>query len=414
MNRKSQLLAVLAGALAILGCGSNSSNGATNSAPFVIGAIASWSGTFGANGPSEQPAFEYARDHINATGGILGRKVRFIFRDDASDTNKAVLAAKDLMDTQKVDAIFPEAVTDFVTAQAPFVTQHKLISFTSATAFNDPQKAPYTFAIGVIKPQDVAADVAALAVLPQVVSGQPQIKKVGILAPTYASGKIYAQTAEKLLPAAGYTVTGDVSFTSGATDLTVQLQQLKQGNPDALLVHAYGPDTGTFGKALRDVNWKNVIVMGDQGAFPYLDLQSVLPKEVQNQIYFPLYKGASRQGDNATGPWIDALAQHGPITHSLVSQGLVSDALLYMRWAFNKADSTDPDKVKAILEGVGKLSQKDLPQDLVFFTANPNYTATDHSADHADISNLYVLGKVSAFTNGTFERIADLKVVSPT
>jgi hypothetical protein len=84
-----------------------------------------------------------------------------------------------------------------------------------------------------------------------------------------------------------------------------------------------------------------------------------------------------------------------------------------MRWAFNKAGSADADKVKGILEGVGKLQAKDLPQDLVFFTGNPGYSPTNHSCSDADISNLYALGKVSPLVNGTFQRVALLKITKP-
>jgi branched-chain amino acid transport system substrate-binding protein len=413
MNRFRALVAAfaIAGFVVACGGGTSSSGGTTNSTPFKIGIILSYSGAFGTNGPAQTGAFQTARDHINSTGGILGRQVQLVFRDDQSDVNKAVLAAQDLMDSQKVDAIWPESVTAFITAEIPFVTQHKLVSF-DVGSYNDPQKGPYNFQVGVTKPEDVAADMAALTALPGAVSGTPQLKKIGVLTSNDASGQQFGNESDRQLPKNGFSETNKVLFTAGATDLTVQVQQLKAQNPDAILVHAFGPDIATVMKAIRDTSWKNVIVMGDPGTTPFIDLASVIPQEVQNQLYFPIYKNGSREGSNASSPFIDSLLTHGPIL-SIISAGLAADGLYWMRWGINKAGANDADKVKTVMEGVGKLSGKDLPQDLVFFTGNPGYTPTDHSCANADITDMYALSKVGPEINGTFPRVASLKTNKP-
>jgi branched-chain amino acid transport system substrate-binding protein len=408
-----RVVAAALSVLALVACGSGST-GSTNTGngkPFVMGVVLSWSGAFGTNGPAQVGAFQTAADHINATGGILGRKMKVVFRDDQSDVNKTVLAVQDLMDNEHADAIWPESVSAFITAGLPFVTQHKLVSF-DVGSVNDPQKFPYNFQMGVVKPQDVAADIAALTALPGVVSGTPQLKKIAIASTNDASGQLYASSSESQLKAKGFTVTDKVIFSNNLPDLTVQVKQLQGGNPDAIMVHVFGPDTGTFMKAIRDVGWKNVIVMGDPGSIPFIDLQTVVPKEVWGQLYFPQYKNASREGDTAQSPFIDSLLTHGPIL-SLTSAGLVADALYYLRWAYQKAGTTDADKVKGVLEGVGKLSAKDLPQDLVFFTGNPGYSPTNHSCSEADISSLYALSKVSPLVNGSFQRIGVLNTPKP-
>jgi ABC-type branched-subunit amino acid transport system substrate-binding protein len=412
MSRVRGLLAASVAILSAVACASGSSTGSTtNSTPFVIGVTLSYSGAFGTNGPAGAPAFAAARDHINATGGIRGRQVKIVFRDDQSDVNKTVLANQDLMDNQHVDAIWPENVTAFITASIPFITQHNLVSF-DAGSFNDPQKGPYNFQIGVTKPEDVAADMAALTALPTAVSSSAQLKKIGVLTSNDASGQQFGTESDRQLPKSGFTETNKVLFTAGATDLTVQVGQLKAQNPDAILVHAFGADIATVMKAIRDTNWKNVIVMGDPGTTPFIDLQAVVPQEVQGQLYFPIYKAASREGTTADTPWIQSVLKNGPLL-SLVIAGLDYDGLMWMRWAINKAGSSEGSKVKTVLEGVGKLSAKDLPQDLQFFTANPGYTATDHSCASADITDLYALSKVGPEINGTFPRVTTLKTNRP-
>src|SRR5262249_46488340 len=156
--------------------------------------------------------------------------------------------------------------------------------------------------MGVVKPQDVAADIAGLAALPAAVTGTPQLKKIGVASTNDASGQQFANESERQMPGRGFTETNKVLFSPGLPDLTVQVQQLRAQNPDAVLVHAFGPDIGTFMKAIRDTGWKNVIIMGDPGATPFIDLQAVVPQEVWSQLYFPLYKNGSREGSSATSP----------------------------------------------------------------------------------------------------------------
>src|SRR5215831_15027296 len=104
-----QLRRVIAAALSLLAVaacgGSTGSSSSTSSKPFVLGVTLSWSGAFGTNGPAQVGAFQTAADHINATGGILGRKMKVVFRDDQSDVNKTVLAVQDLMDNEHADAV---------------------------------------------------------------------------------------------------------------------------------------------------------------------------------------------------------------------------------------------------------------------------------------------------------------------
>ncbi len=403
-----RIIVVALSAIVVSACGGGSSTTSNSSKPFVLGVVLSWSGAFGTNGPAQVGAFQTAADHINATGGILGRKVKVVFRDDQSDVNKTVLAVQDLMDNQHADA---ESVSAFITAGLPFITQHKLISF-DVGSVNDPAKFPYNFQMGVVKQQDVAADVAALTALPTAVSGTPQLKKIAIASTNDASGQLFASSSQTQLAAKGFTVTGTVLFSATAPDLTVQVKQLEAQSPDAVMVHVFGAQTGTFMKAVNDVGWKNVIVMGDPGSIPFIDLQAVVPQAVWGQLYFPQYKNASRMGDTADSPFIQSLLTHGPIL-SMASAGLVADALYYMRWAIQKAGTTDADKVKSVLETVGSLSAKDLPQDLVFFTTNTGYSSSNHSCSDADISNLYALSKVSPLVNGTFQRISILNTPKP-
>jgi branched-chain amino acid transport system substrate-binding protein len=399
------IVLALGALLVAAACGGVSSGGSTaDKKPFVIGAVLPFSGIYGVVGPSAQQGMQAAIAQINASGGILGRKAQLVVRDDASDPAKGVLAARDLIDNVHVDFLFPESAGPVTLAILPVTTQAKMLTLEPGTGdTNHPDKWPYNFGWSQPKQLDVAAIGAALKTM-------PAVKKVATISTNDIPGQVFAQSVQKQMPTLGMTVTGTELIAAGTADLTVQLQRLRQGQPDALAVHVTGKDVTTVTNGIRDIGWKNVTLMGDGGAFPLADLNKQVPAEVQPQVMFPIFRGASREGDTADSPFIKELLKVGPIQNLYVSE-LDGDAMKMIRWAYDKAGSTDPDKVRGVLEGVGKLSAKQLPQDLVLYTGmNPGYSATDHSITSADLSKAFALGKVSPLVNGTYQRTALLTV----
>jgi branched-chain amino acid transport system substrate-binding protein len=64
--------------------------------PIRIGATLPLSGTAEIVGTKQKLGIEIARDQINAAGGVIGRPIEIVFRDDRGDPNQAVAAARDL------------------------------------------------------------------------------------------------------------------------------------------------------------------------------------------------------------------------------------------------------------------------------------------------------------------------------
>src|SRR5262249_31777283 len=94
------------------------------------------------------PAANAMFSYINDNGGINGRKIKYIYKDDTYDPTKTVNLVKELSLQDKVFAIFnglgtppPPAVTDYLNAQkvpALFVAS-------GASQWDQPTTHPYTF-----------------------------------------------------------------------------------------------------------------------------------------------------------------------------------------------------------------------------------------------------------------------------
>jgi branched-chain amino acid transport system substrate-binding protein len=107
------VLAALA-ALVVAGCGSDDGgdggaaaggNGDQGGSPIEIGASLPLTGEFSEPGKAAQQGYKVWEAMINEGDGLLGRKVKFIIRDDASDQNTVVADYTSLISRDKVDLL---------------------------------------------------------------------------------------------------------------------------------------------------------------------------------------------------------------------------------------------------------------------------------------------------------------------
>ncbi|MFC6082667.1 ABC transporter substrate-binding protein [Sphaerisporangium aureirubrum] len=110
MRRRS--LAVIGTVLvlgaAAAGCGDGSgSSGGGGDKPIVVGSTLSLTGASAATGQIHKITGEVYVDRLNATGGLLGRKVEWKVVDDQSDQAKVSQLYERLIGQDKVDLTLP-------------------------------------------------------------------------------------------------------------------------------------------------------------------------------------------------------------------------------------------------------------------------------------------------------------------
>jgi branched-chain amino acid transport system substrate-binding protein len=88
-------------------------------APIVVGSTLSLSGAFAATGMIHKIAGDQFIEQLNADGGLLGRPVRWVVRDDESDQAKVATLYEQLISQDKVDLIMgPYATPNILSAMA--------------------------------------------------------------------------------------------------------------------------------------------------------------------------------------------------------------------------------------------------------------------------------------------------------
>lgn len=96
-----------------------SPSGAAAAKPIVVGSTLSLSGAFAATGQIHKIAGDEFLDRLNKAGGLLGRKVTWVVRDDESDQAKVATLYEQLISQDKVDLIMgPYATPNILSAMA--------------------------------------------------------------------------------------------------------------------------------------------------------------------------------------------------------------------------------------------------------------------------------------------------------
>ena len=203
------------------------------------------------NSYKAQPAFlepyrqgwQLALEEINAAGGLLGRKVEVISRDDNANPGDAVRVAEELVSRERAALVFGTFLSNTGLAVTDFARQRKVL-FLAAEPLTDKitwqNGNRYTFRLRPSTYMQVAMLVPEVAKLRK--------KRWAIVYPNYEYGQSAAETFRKLLKAAQ----PDVEFVAeqapalGRVDAGPVVQALADAKPDAIFNVLFAADLSKF------------------------------------------------------------------------------------------------------------------------------------------------------------------------
>ena len=247
------------------------------------------------NSYKAQPAFlepykkgmELALEQINAGGGVQGKKLELVTRDDNGNPGDAVRAAEELLAREKVDVLMGSFLSHVGLALTDFARQKKVF-FLAAEPLTDKivweNGNRYTFRLRPSTYMQVAM------LVPEAV--QLRKKRWAIVYPNYEYGQSAAATFKTLMKAAQ----PDVEFVAeqatplGKVDAGSVVQALADAKPDAIFNVLFAADLARF---VREGNTR--------GLFQGRSVVSLLSGEPE---YLDTLKGETPNGWIVTGyPW---------------------------------------------------------------------------------------------------------------
>jgi branched-chain amino acid transport system substrate-binding protein len=306
------------------------------------------------NSYKAQPAFlepykkgmELAVEEINAAGGVNGKKIELITRDDNASPGDAVRVAEELVSREKIDVLAGAFLSNTGLALTDFAKQKKFFylagePLTDKIIWGSGNKYTYRLRPGTY--------MQAAMLVPE--AAKLKKKRWAVVYPNYEYGQSAVAAFKELLKAAQ----PDVEFVAeqspplGKLDAGSVVQALADAKPDAIFNVLFGADLAKF---VREGNTR--------GLFQGREVVSVLTGEPE---YLDPLKDESPNGWIVTGyPWYGIqtpehkaffLAYHAkyndyPRLGSVVGYTMIKSIAAGVK----RAKSTEADKLVAAFAGL--------------------------------------------------------------
>ena len=351
--------------------------------PIKIGVDGPFTGGSSSMGVSMRDGVRMATDEINKAGGVLGRQIVLVERDDEAKNERGVQIAQELISKEKVVATVGYINTGVGLASERFFQEAKIPVMNNVATGSvlthqfDDQPENYIF-------RNAAHDsIQAPMIAEEAV--KRGYKKVAILADSTNYGQLGRQDLEKALALKGIKPVAEEKFNIKDVDMTAQLLKAKEAGAEAILTYGIGPELAQIANGMTKLGWKVPIIgswtlsmanfidnagPGGEGArMPQTFIQE--PTTPKRQSFIVSYlKTYNPKNSRIESP---------------VSAAQGYDSVYLLAAAIKQAGSTDGPKIKEALENLKT------PVEGVVTTYNKPFSKTDHEAITA---NIPVFGEV--------------------
>lgn len=225
--------------------------------PIKVGLVAALSGQSAKSGEAITRGLTIAIDEINASGGVLGRPLELIRRDDESNPSKGLLASRELIQREKVSVLFGGLDTPVSLAIVPVINQLK-VPFMGVWAAGTPitkngAKDNYAFRVSAV---DEVVDEA----LVRYSIKNYDMKNPGMILINNPWGESNEKGIKIALESRGIKYTGIERIESSDLDVIPQLTRLKEAGTDTLLMVANVAPSAQVVKSLERMGWDVPVV----------------------------------------------------------------------------------------------------------------------------------------------------------
>ncbi len=351
--------------------------------PIKIGVDGPFTGGSSSMGVSMRDGVRLAADEINKAGGVLGRQIQLVERDDEAKNERGVQIAQELISKEKVVATVGYINTGVGLASERFFQEAKIPVMNNVATGSvlthqfDDQPENYIF-------RNAAHDsIQAPMIAEEAI--KRGYKKVAILADSTNYGQLGRADLEKALALKGVKPVAVEKFNVKDVDMTAQLLKAKEAGAEVVLTYGIGPELAQIANGMTKLGWKVPLIgswtlsmanfidnagPGGEGArMPQTFIQE--PTTPKRQSFIVSYLRTYNPKNSRI--------------ESPVSAAQGYDSVYLLAAAIKQAGSTDGPKIKEALENLKT------PVEGVVTTYNKPFSKTDHEAITA---NIPVFGEV--------------------
>ena len=223
--------------------------------PIRIGVDGPFTGGSAPMGIDMRRGVEIAAAEINKAGGILGRQLVLVERDDQANNDRGAQIAKELTENHLVDVAVGYINTGVALAAIPYFEEARIPVILNVTTgsvltrqFAPPEYAEnYVFRVSC----STALEVEKIA---EIVKARGY-QKISIFADTTAYGQVGRHDLIQALAVQRIAPVSNEKFNIGDTDMTAQLKRARQAGADVVVTYGIGPELAAIANDRAKVNW---------------------------------------------------------------------------------------------------------------------------------------------------------------
>jgi branched-chain amino acid transport system substrate-binding protein len=241
------------------GSGAGTASTSDNSGGAIkIGHYGSMTGSEATFGISTDNGIKLAIKERNAAGGVKGRPIELVTLDTASKAAEAGTVVTRLINNEKVVAVLGEVASSASLAGGRVAQQYGV-----------PMISPSSTNVRVTQLGDMIFRVCFIDSFQGYVAARfaRENLKADKIAILYDQAQAYSQGLagdfEKAFVELGGTITTKQAYTGGDTDVSAQLQSIKDTSPQAVFLPGYYTEAGNFLRQARKLGIKAPFIGGD-------------------------------------------------------------------------------------------------------------------------------------------------------
>lgn len=225
--------------------------------PIRIGVSGPFTGGSSPMGISMLDGIRLAVSEINAAGGVLGRQLELIERDDEGLNERGAQAVQDLINKERIVAGLGIVNTGVALASQRFYQQARIPVITSVATgsivtkqFQPPQYPDnYVFRVSV-------NDTIQAEMIVEEAVERSRFTRIAILHDSTNYGQLGREDLERALLRRGIRPVAVERFNIRDVDMTVQLQRVRKAGAEVMLTYGIGPELAHLANGMSQLGWR--------------------------------------------------------------------------------------------------------------------------------------------------------------
>lgn len=236
-------------------------SGALAADPIKIGVSGPFTGGSASMGVSMRDGVKLAVEEINKAGGVLGRPLVTVERDDEAKNEVGVQVTQELINKEHVAAAVGFINTGVALAATRFYEEAEIPVFDNVATGSAVTKQflPPDYEQNYVF-RNAANDTIQSAMIVDQAIDKQHFTKPAILADSTNYGQLGRQDLEAALAKKGIKPVTEEKFNIGDVDMTSQLLKAKAAGADSILTYGIGPELAQIANGMAKLGWKVPLV----------------------------------------------------------------------------------------------------------------------------------------------------------